>query len=342
MTRWAVRCATVAASLLIDVVGYLERQGHPAQVVCRAAGLDQVVLDDPNVRLDGACMERTWEAGARLTGDADLGLHTAEVYNPGALHIVGYVVLSCGTAEAALDRLARYAALLNDGLRVRLVHGPKETRLVCDTVGGVDNYVARAPRQAMEAMAAGIVTTLKRLTPRHVTPARVTFRHPRPASVAEHRRILGTAVQFAATENAVAYRPSDLQSPILSANPALLAVFEGVAQRMAATLDRYGPLSRRVVALLGARVRGVIPGLEELSRALALSTRSLQRQLRAEGTSYRALVDEVRRELAVQHLARAGTTANEVAFLLGFSEPSAFTRAFKRWTGGPPSAVRSR
>ena len=337
-----MRCATVAASLLIDVVGYLERQGHPAPVVCRAAGLDQVVLDDPNGRLDGALMERIWEAGARLTGDPDLGLHTAEVYNPGALHIVGYVVLSCGTAAEALDRLARYAGLLNDGLHLQLVHGPKETRLVCDAVGGVDNYVARAPRQAMEAMAAGTVTTLKRLTPRHVTPASVTFRHPRPASVAEHQRILGTAVQFAATENAVAYRTPDLQSPILSANPALLAVFEAVAQRMAATLDRYGPLSRRVVALLGAQVRGVIPGLEELSRALALSSRSLQRQLRAEGTSYRALVDEVRRELALQHLARAGTTANEVAFLLGFSEPSAFTRAFKRWTGGPPSAFRSR
>jgi AraC-like DNA-binding protein len=335
-----MREATLAASLFVDFLGYLERHGVSIPDVCRAAGLDPRLVDEPNARLPACSMERLWAAAERLSGDPDIGMHTAEAYNPGALSIVGYVILSCRTAGEALEKLARYAPLLNEGLQVRVVRHGSETHCRFDAVDRFDSFVKRSPRQVMETLAAGTVVTLKRLATAAVEPTVVTFRHQTPVSVAEHRRILGPRVQFGQPENAVVYPSSSLEAGMLSADPALLDVFEGDARRRMEQLESRGAVSGRVLTLLTARLKGEVPALAIVASELAMSERSIQRSLREENTSYRELVDEVRKDLALQHLSRPGTSATDVAFLLGFSEPSAFTRAFRRWTGLPPTQFR--
>lgn len=336
-----MREATLATSLFIDLVGYLERQGLRQADICRAAHFDPAWLDDPNSRLPASAMDRLWTAGIELTGDHDLGMHTAESYNPGALSIVGYVILSCRTAAEALDRLARYAPLLNEGLQVQLTRQSGETQCRFGADPRFTSFLHDRPRQAIETLAAGIVVTLQRLTNSPLEPIAVTFKHDAPASLTEHRRLLGPAVRFKQPDNMVLYSSGALDAPLLSADPALLDVFEADARRRLDQLESRGAVSRRVLALLAARLRGEVPPLARVATELAMSERSIQRSLRDEDTSYRQLVDEVRKDLAIQHLARPGTSATDVAFLLGFSEPSAFTRAFRRWTGSAPTTFRS-
>ena len=335
-----MREPTLAASLLIDFLGYLERQGVRTADVCRHANVDPGIVDEPNSRVPASFMERLWSSGERLTGDPDLGLHSAEAYNPGALSIVGYVILSCRTTGQALDRLARYAPLLNEGLRVTMTRGNGTTACAFDAVERFDSFVKHAPRQAMETLAAGVVVTLQRLATVAVQPSAVTFRHAPPASIAEHLRILGPTVRFDQPENSVVYPSSALEASMLSADPALLEVFEADARKRLEQLDSRGPVSGRILAILAARLKGEVPTLASIASELAMSERSIQRSLREERTSYRELVDEVRKELALEHLARTGTSATDVAFLLGFSEQSAFTRAFRRWTGSAPTQFR--
>ena len=165
-----MREATLATSLVIDFLGFLERQGHPLVDVCRAAGIDPTVVQQPNSRVPAAVMERLWPLAAQLTGDPDVGLHAAESYNPGALSIVGYVVLSCRTAAEALDRLARYAPLLNEGLQVELVEGAGRTTCRFGAVERLDSFLHRDARQVMETLAAGIVVTLRRLATAPLDP----------------------------------------------------------------------------------------------------------------------------------------------------------------------------
>lgn len=335
------REATLATSLVIDFLGFLERQGHPRSEVCAAAALDLDVIDRPNSRVPADTMERLWRIAEQLTGDPNLGLHAAESYNPGALSIVGYVILSCRTAGDALDRLARYAPLLNDGLDVDVVERNGRTACRFGPLASVDSFLHREPRQVTETFAAGIVVTLKRLATEPVEPVEVTFRHAAPVSIDEHRRILGPSVRFSTAENAVIYDSSALDAPFISADPALLAVFEGDATRRLQSLAERGGVSARVLTFLAARLRGAVPPLAEAASELAMSERSIQRSLSVEQTTYRQLVDEVRKGLAIEHLSRPGTSATDVAFLLGFSEPSAFTRAFRRWTGTAPSDYRA-
>ncbi|MGE0449037.1 MAG: AraC family transcriptional regulator [Vicinamibacterales bacterium] len=335
------REATLATSLVIDFLGFLERQGHPLADVCRAASIDPAVLNEPSSRIPASCMERLWRVAEQLTGDPDVGLHSAESYNPGALSIVGYVILSCRTAREALDRLTRYAPLLNEGLRVDLVDAGGTTVCRFGAVDTLDSFLHRAPRQVMETLAAGIVVTLARLATAPLAASEVRFRHVAPASTAEHQRIFGTTVRFAQLDDAVVYESERLDAPLISADPALLEVFEGDARRkLDALADRCG-ISGRVLALLGARMKGTVPPLADVASELAMSERSIQRSLNEEQTSYRQLVDDVRKSLAMEHLSRPETSATDVAFLLGFSEPGAFTRAFRRWTGVAPTEFRA-
>lgn len=333
-----MREATLAASLLIDFIGHLVRQGVAADTVYRAAQLEPEALRTPDARIAAAAMARLWAVGEALTGDADIGLHAAEGYNPGALGIVGYVILSCRSASEALDRLARYAPLLNDGLQVHITQQPGLTRCSFGASTRRDSFLHRTPRQAIETLAAGIVLTLARLSNGAVQPLAVQLRHPAPAQTREHRRLLGAAVQFNQPDNAVLYRAEALAAPLLSADPALLAVFEGDAQARLARLSKQdGPASaaEQVRGLLSTRLNGAVPPLATLARALDTSERSLQRALRDEATSYRELVDAVRRQMAQRLLARPGTSATDVAFVLGFSEASAFARARRRWADTP-------
>ncbi len=336
-----MREATLATSLVIDFLGFLERQGHPLADVCRAAGIDAGIVHDPNSRVPASFMERLWALAETLTGNPDVGLHSAESYNPGALSIVGYVILSCRTAGEALDRLTRYAPLLNEGLCVELEVRDGQTTCRFSPVAGLDSFLHRTPRQVMETLAGGTVVTLKRLATGPIAPISVRFRHRAPASIVEHRRLLGSSVRFEQADDAVVYDSAVLETPLISFDPALLEVFEGDARRRLEALTMRDGISGRVLTFLAARLKGVVPPLTEAASALAMSERSVQRSLSEEQTSYRQLVDDVRKNLATEYLSRPGTSATDVAFLLGFSEPSAFTRAFKRWTGTAPTEFRA-
>jgi AraC-like DNA-binding protein len=333
-----MRESTVAASIVTDMLDYLGRRGIVVEEVARALNLNVAELGKPDQRVPGSRVERLFEEAERRTQDPYVGLHMGESYHPGALNILGYVVLSCRSAAEVLDRLARYASILNDGLRVRVTREGEGTVCRFDALDGLDNYLTRAPRHPIEAMCAGVAVTMRNLTGQAIEPQRIAFRHRAPSDVAEHRRVFGRDARFGATENLLTFLTNDLEAPVRSSNPELLAVFERHASAIIDELDEHGPVSRRVVHLLSERVKGIAPTLDEVAAELAMSARSVQRALRAEGTSYQLLLDDVRRELAVRHLAVRGTSAAEVAFLTGFSEPSAFSRAFRRWTGSTPGA----
>jgi AraC-like DNA-binding protein len=273
-----------------------------------------------------------------LSGDPLLGLHLAEDYRTGAISILGYVLLNCATVGEALDRLARYTTLMNDGLRTRVDREGTEVVIRLEAVAGIENFLLRDGRQVMETMFSGVVLTIRKLTGTVVVPTRVTFAHAAGGDVSEYHRIFGTLVRFGMPEHLLAFGASVLDQPIHAADPALLEVFERHAIGRLHELEQMGNMSQRVTRLLLPKLTGDVPPVEAIASELAMSSRQLQRSLQEEGTSYRDLVEASRRELALARLRTPGTTASEVALLLGYSEAGAFTRAFRKWTGLTPGA----
>ena len=341
MSSTAVRETTVAASIVRDMLQYLSHRGVNVDAI---NGVDVASLRSSasDTRVRGSQVERLWQFAIEQTGDQLIGLHMAEAYNPGALDMLGYIVLSCSTIGHALDRASRYATLLNDGMRIDFVREPRSAYLECTFVSSKDNYLLRNGTQAVDTTWAGFARELRRLAAKPVVPTHVWFRHAAPhlKDKAEYDRSFGALVNFGASADRLYVNTDDLEMPLLSANPALLRSFEQHADTVIASLDAKDTKSRQVAQLLTTRLKGAVPPLNEIARELAMSERNLQRALRNDGTTFNKLLDDVRRDLAINHLADPSTSAGQVGFLLGFSEPSAFHRAFRRWTGKAPSAYR--
>jgi AraC-like DNA-binding protein len=339
-----LRESSVAATVVADMLQYLERHEVNADTAARECGIAIGVPSGTDDRVPGRQVERLWALAAERTGDPLIGLHMAESYSPGALDILGYVVLSCRTIGEVLERLAKYVRILNDGMRIEIVREGKRAYCRCTFVEGMENYLLRDARQAVDTTWAGLARELRRMTAKPLVPAEVWLRRPAPGAkeASEYVRVLGAPVKFGAREDRFYVPASHLDQPLRSANPALLQAFEQHADGVLARLDTLGTKSHQVAGVLAQRLKGSIPPLKDVARELSMSDRNLQRALQHDGTTYQKLLDQVRRDLAISHLRNAGTSASQVGFLLGFSEPSAFHRAFRRWTGLAPNAFRAR
>jgi AraC-like DNA-binding protein len=335
--------SSVAATVVADMLQYLEKKGLPAAVAAREAGITIRFPADADARVPGSQVERLWTVAMAHTGDPLVGLHMTEAYSPGTLDILGYVIFSCRTMGEVVERFARYAPLLNDGLRVDVVREPGSAYCRCTFVETMDNYLLRTPDQPVDTVWAAVARELGRLAAKPLRARAIHFRRktPPPEQKAEFARIFeGVPITFGAAEDRLYLPIEHLDEPVLSANPALLRAFEQHAEASLASLGDAGSKSNEVARALAKRIKGSVPPLGEIARELAMSDRNLQRALRNEGTSFQKVLDEVRRDLAVRHLSNPSTSTGQVGFLLGFSEPSAFHRAFRRWTGKAPSAFR--
>jgi AraC-like DNA-binding protein len=180
------------------------------------------------------------------------------------------------------------------------------------------------------------------LTAIDFSPREVWFEHSAPADTREHRRIFRAPLRFEQTCHALVLDRGLLDHPLVTADSRLCALLDRQAQDLLARLPRESSVSDRTRRLLREVLRGGDAGVAAIARRLGMSPRSLQRRLAAEGSSYRGLLDEVRREIAVRHLGERDLAISEVASALGFSDATGFYRAFRRWTGASPAGYRAR
>src|SRR5512133_729216 len=169
----------------------------------------------------------------------------------------------------------------------------------------------------------------------------VAFRHPRPANTSEHQRLFGREPFFSADVSALEWDRSALEWEVPGTDPALSRILERHAQALLAEKPELGQAyADRVRTVLASALAGGTTTLESVATRLAMSARTLQRRLTSEGVTFDGLPDAVRLQLAVRYLTEPKVAISEVAYLLGYSEPSPFHRAFRRWTGTTPSEFR--
>lgn len=326
-----------------EVIRYAARHGAQPEVLLAAAGLLPKALDDPDGRLSRAAMSALWEAAAHATGDADFGLHLSTHVHPDALSIVGFVMMNEPTLGAALRALTRFFALVTEGIVPHLHTGGADHHAAFTLDGYSVAWRASEDgvRHPVECTLAALMPITRALTGRRLPVRTVAFAHATPPTgTATHEAIFGVPPRFSAPADRLTFERGALQWPVVTASPHLLDLLEHEADEQLDVLS--GSFRTRVAGLIRSGLRGAVPTLVEVAHQLHVGERTLQRRLQAEGTSFRALTDASRRAVAEHHLAHSQTTIHEVAFLLGFSEPSAFHRAFKRWTGLTPTVYRER
>lgn len=328
-----------AASLLnlTDAVG---RLGADPDALLAAVGLSTEALRQPGARVPADLAPVVWAAAAAALGDPHLGLHVGSTAALGRWGLAEQVVLHAETLGDGIGAAVRFAALFSEAKRLRLDRlGDRALFTVAVVADGDTDRVGL--RHAAEADLVYAVRLIRLAASPAFAPVEVHFAHPKPsgADAAVYDAAFGVPVAFGRPTHALAFDAAWLAAPMASAVPALRVPLEVEAARALADLDAGAPLVERAAALV--RVDPATVTASDVAAGLHVSVRTLQRRLADEGTTFRAVVDGVRREYAAALLRAPGVTTGEASHRLGFSEPSAFRRAVRRWFGAPMTVIRS-
>ncbi|SIR32831.1 transcriptional regulator, AraC family [Pontibacter lucknowensis] len=329
---------TLSANSVNLVLHVLTLQGQDAAALCEVAGIDSEQLQDVHGRVTIAQMVALWQAAVRATSNPDLALHVGEALNPTSAGIIAYVMMNAPTLHESLRKLCMYQDIVCEGIRTSLQLRGQEAHVLLEVI----SPALREPRYAIDCEMVIYKNAFEALIGQELPHSKVMFAYPLPDSIREHRRLFGktTTLEFDAAYSGFVFEADWLQKPVVSANPELNLLFEQYANEYLQRLREPRSLTERVQRELARQLKGEEPNVTSVARSLALSVRSLQAKLSEEGTTYQRVLDSVRQELAKQHLRSGHHTVADVAYLLGFSEPSAFSRSFKKWTGLPPQLYR--
>ena len=275
-----------------------------------------------------------WDEVVKSTGQSGLGLRIAETVRPEAYEVFGALMAASATLGEAALRATRLIGLATRTVRFWLHHEGDHVKFAVEPF-----YPKLVHRETIEFMIGAVCVGAQRIVGQRLPGIEVCFRHAPPLDLSHHQRLFSTPVVFDAPFNGVILDASLLDLPIKSGDSQRSASLQRQADELLGREQRVG-FEAQVRAVLAAELRRGDPSVERVAAALALHQKTLRRRLKTEGTSFRRLRDEVRMQLARHYLGQPGLSVEEIALRLGFSERSAFHRAFRRWTGHAPRAEK--
>lgn len=334
-------CTDGATSQSLSVIaGYglaigkaLEHRGVDSRRVFAAAGIGKALDNDPLKRLPLATVTRLYRACVEVTGDPYFGLTVANFIQASTMHALGFGLLASSTLRDFCKRVQHYFRLVSQSAQVDI-----EDR--GDTVHFAFRPMPEVCPQTQDAWIALMLRMIRLLYRDDFKPLAVEFAHPEPdGGDAPYVAYFGAPARFDCQAVALLLPAADMDVPLAGDSPELAQFNDNLAVDYIAKLDRAD-----VVTNARAHIIELLPGGDcsksRVAAAMAMSTSSLQQRLTERGTSFHDLLNDIRRELACSYLRQSGVSVTEITFLLGFTDVSNFTRAFKRWTGMSPTRYR--
>ena len=318
------------------VLAAAERQGVARGALLAQAGIAPEELTAERWPIDH--ITRLWRAAVHCTQDAGFGLKAGAGVGPASFNVVSYLLQSAPTLRAALALVQKYQRLISDGGRFQTITGPEACWVVYHPRQGA---LAYSPHQ-IEAVLAAVVVFARWVTGSALRPQRVQLSQARIGPLAGYREVFQCPVDFEQAFSGVLLANAQLDAPLPQANAQLAQAHQQQAAARLAALSRQDGLEQTLRMWIASQLQGQAPARAQAARALGLSERTLARRMRAEGLSYSALLDGVRRDAALQAVAQTTRALSDIALALGYAEPSVFTRAFRRWTGATPGQWRGR
>lgn len=308
--------------------------GLDANAVLAKIGASTEWFKDPHLRTPHAAQDRFWKAVQSISNDPDIGLHLGEHVPVYRGQVIEYLFLSSHTFGEGLKRALNYTRLLSDAVQGSLVEGPERSYLV----SGISNS---GFRQLTECAVVGIAKFFDYVTEGHFQLREIWFTHSTGASAEEYLRVYGCEVKLGQPETRLYFDTELLALPSGHAEPELLKLHEQVASEKVAALERQD-LIFNVKRAIGEILESGDVTLENVASRLNMKSRDLRMRLQEAGTNFNQVFNDYRCRLARRLLAKTDETIDQIVYLTGFSEPSTFYRAFKRWVGETPVEYRKR
>ena len=334
---------TVSAGYAKALLDFATRQGAASERLLGAAGLTPALLDDLDNRVGYPRFIALMRAAIAETGDPALALRFGADSDFRKWSVVGLIAHASATMTEALGQLNRYGRLVveTEGLAL----GPRFANVARDGAFWLEDNRLNPNDfpELTESTWSRFIVHSRENFPDHVFALGVEVTHARPAHWRDYEEIWRVPVVFGAERNAIRMNPAWPGVRIAPDNRYAFGVLSEKADALLRALEAQDTVRGRVEALLMAMLHTGEADIETIAAKMGMSRQTLFRRLKAEGVTFAAVLDGLRRQLALHYLNGRKVSVNETAYLLGFSEPAAFSRAFKRWTGtSPRSALRER
>lgn len=329
---------SVAAAISVRVIEFAEERGASREELLAQAGIDPVLLEDLDARIPLTQHAALLRTAKTMCNDPAFALHYGEAVNLAEVSVVGLIGYACETMFDAFVQLQRYSRLMMDfglGMQPRFALASEPDGLWLE-----DNRPdPNSTPELTETVFAQMVSGTRRFgdTP-FVLAVEVT--HAEPGYAHEYERVLGAPVNFGCARNRMRIDENWLTRRVEAQPKYAFAILARHADEMLAELDRLDSFAARVEQMLLAKLHTGDVGIATMAVQLGLSRDTLYRRLKREGVTYEGLVAAVRHRMALDYLAGDRVSVSETAYLLGFSDPAAFSRAFRRWTGRSPRDYR--
>ncbi len=314
------------------------RAGADLRPVLRKAGLTVHDIKDEAIPIGVSAQINFLNSLADALNDKLLGFHVGLAMDLRQGGFMYYVAASSDFLGEALQRAARYSVIVNEGIGLHTDAG--KTLKVSFKYAGVSRL---SDRHQIEAWIAFVVRTCREITGRSLQPVSVRIMHPRIPESIEFDSFLGRVAEFGADRDEVVFSRDAAAAPIVSADPYLNRILTAYCEEI---LARRKAPSGTVRADVENAIAALLPHgharIDSVARKLGLSARTLRRKLVSEGTTFAGVLQTLRYDLAKLHLTNRGLSVSRIAWLLGYTEVSAFSHAFRRWSGRAPRAGRPR
>ncbi len=326
----------ILASAATGIVDHIDRLHGDIDSIFGNAGIAPEMAGMPTLQLKLAAFITLFEEAAKRTGQDNFGLWFGNQFMPRDLGLWGYAAISAPTLGSALETLTNLFCYQQGSSFLRSVKG-KDGLLRLEYQIVAPEIVAR--RQDAELSLGMFLNVIRECCGPKWAPEEVHFEHPRPEAWKDHEAAFDAPVYFSQPTNALIFRSDILERPMPARDLQLMTVMQTCMEKLGPTSPADG-LFQRICAAIRMRLPGGYPSLEQIAHDLRISPGAVQRELSDHNTTYKDAVEATRRQLAELYLEQRQLPLTEIALLLGYSELSAFSRAFTRWTGASPRHYR--
>ncbi|MHC1682261.1 MAG: AraC family transcriptional regulator ligand-binding domain-containing protein [Clostridiaceae bacterium] len=331
------KVSSISATKISSFLNNFDVYNISIEDVLSYASVNPLILSSPDNRLSGVEAHKIIESATKLTNNENLGLMQGENLSKGFSNILGYILMNCSTLEECWDKYCRYEKIIDStGFSDFNI---KDNNAIISNITLDDNL--KNCRQFADFKIAGTLSYIKLLCNKNLQLNEVHFTYPKPKDISHYKNIFNCKVFFEKPNNALIFDSALLHIPVIEPNKNLLDLFEESAKDTLKKLtnDSYTEMVSQII--YSEIINCSLPSIEIVAKKLLLSVRSLQLYLQKENTTFNTLIKEIRKSTAEKYLNNSTISIDEVAYILGFSETSAFYRAFKSWTGLTPKEFKN-
>ena len=332
---WSLTEPLVPVNIPATLVRVGESKGISTETLLQNTGLSANIFGDPSARLTYQQVLSLAENLIRACPDDSLGLDIGEAIKINQFGMLGYAIMSCENIRSALQLGLRFHPLVDPAFTFEVVEHLDHAAVRLTTHIPIEHIY----RMLCDLFVVNFTCLARFLTGRQLQPLAVHLNHPRPEYASRYQEFFNCPVLFDQPRTELVFEHAILNEPVQMADQATAAMAENQCEEI---LDRLGPKEGIVAKVRRILLRnpGQFPPVDIVAGQLATSTRTLSRSLQEVGTSYQRILDEVRNEMAIEYLRTSKLPIEEIAALVGYSDPSNFRKAFRRWTQHAPSYYR--